>query len=430
MNTRILSLILLILGLTMVVGLGIAWWIFPTASEASPGALHWQVAIGREGDVITPSMEVANDGHGAVNGILAAGVGPPGGEFSNAAPADFAGSETCSNCHGSVYESWRNTLHANMIRPIARGDLGNAHADLSVANAPDPGQYDWAFAIGGWYKEERYAYRDAQGVIKTGEFEYNHPKKQFTLRKDAAGNLEALDWINECGSCHTTGMNPTTRAWSELNIACEACHGPGANHAKSPTSVRMYQDTTAEACGQCHIRGRDKTGKVAYPVDFEFGKPSTLMAKFNPIPMTDQASVFPDQKNSNRHRQQYLDWSKSGHANFLVGCVTCHDPHKGSLTERKADLRAPGDQLCGTCHAKQTSDPVAHSGHPAQAATCAACHMPKLIGSGSVSTHTFEAIAPAKTLQFGETMANSCNTCHKNQGVDWADEQYKSLFRQ
>ncbi|MBI3926869.1 MAG: hypothetical protein HY319_15135 [Armatimonadetes bacterium] len=343
--------------------------------------------------------------------------------------AAYAGSETCKTCHSGTYQSWKNTLHSSMVRPAARGDLSNARADLTLEGAPRPDQYDWALVIGGWYKEERYAYRDTQGRIVTGEFEYNRPKKSFSLRKDRNGNLEALDWINECGACHATGMDPQKRQWTEFNIGCEACHGPGGNHAKNPASVRMYVDKSSENCGKCHIRGRDKSGLTGYPADFEYGKPTTLMAKFNPIPMTDRASVFPDEKNSNRHRQQFLDWSKSDHAQAEVGCITCHDPHKGSLTERKADLRAQGNELCSKCHEKQTSDPVAHSGHQAQVASCAACHLPKLIGSGSVSTHTFEAIAPAKTLQYGETMANSCtSSCHKAQGVEWADQGYKRLF--
>ncbi|MHB1162245.1 MAG: multiheme c-type cytochrome [Chloroflexota bacterium] len=346
-------------------------------------------------------------------------------------PGAYVGSQTCQSCHTGLYDSWQNTLHAHMVRPIAKGDLSNAKADLTVANAPDPDQYDWVFAIGGWYKEERYAYRDANGQIVTGEFEYNKPKNSFTLRKDKNGNLEALDWINECGACHATGMDPEKRQWAELNIGCEACHGPGGNHAKNPAAVRMPVDKSSENCGKCHIRGRDTSGLTGYPADFEYGKPSTLLAEFNPIPMSDTASVFPDQTNSNRHRQQYLDWSKSAHAQWDVNCVTCHDPHKGSLTERKADLRAQGDELCAKCHQDKTSNPVAHSGHSAQMASCAACHLPKVIASGSVSTHTFEAIAPIKTLHFGEKMTNSCTySCHKSRGVDWAHWAYVQIFGQ
>ncbi len=368
-------------------------------------------------------------------GSIASGRSSEGGAYLGTPavvdPGAYVGSQTCQGCHAGLYDSWQNTLHAHMVRPISKGDLSNAKADLTVAGAPQPDQYDWVFAIGGWYKEERYAYRDIKGQIVTGEFEYNKPKNSFTLRKAKNGNLEALDWINECGACHATGMDTQKRQWAELNIGCEACHGPGGSHAQNPTTVRMPVDKSSENCGKCHIRGRDTSGLTAYPADFEYGKPSTLLAKFNPIPKTDTASVFPDQTNSNRHRQQYLDWSKSGHAQWDVNCVTCHDPHKGSLTERKADLRAQGNELCAKCHQDKTSNPVAHSGHRAEVASCASCHLPKVIASGSVSTHTFEAIAPIKTLHFGETMANSCTySCHKSRGVDWAHWAYVQIFGQ
>lgn len=70
----------------------------------------------------------------------------------------YAGSEKCKSCHKAKYDDWKNTIHAWMIRPIAKGDFKNVKADLTVEGAPKPDQYDWAYVIGGWYKEERYAF--------------------------------------------------------------------------------------------------------------------------------------------------------------------------------------------------------------------------------------------------------------------------------
>lgn len=82
----------------------------------------------------------------------------------------YAGSEKCESCHKAKYDEWKNTLHAWMIRPIAKGDFKNVRADLTVEGAPKPDQYDWAYAIGGWYKEERYAFWDEKGDIISGEY--------------------------------------------------------------------------------------------------------------------------------------------------------------------------------------------------------------------------------------------------------------------
>jgi hypothetical protein len=119
----------------------------------------------------------------------------------------YAGSEKCKACHKAQYNSWKNTIHAWMVRPIAKGDLKNAKADLTLENAPKPDQYDWAYVIGGWYKEERYTFWDEKGNIIDGEFEYNKPRKHFSIRKTKEGALSRLDWFNECGNCHATGVN-------------------------------------------------------------------------------------------------------------------------------------------------------------------------------------------------------------------------------
>jgi hypothetical protein len=54
----------------------------------------------------------------------------------------YAGSEKCKTCHKAQYDSWKNTIHAWMIRPIAKGDFKNVKADLTVEGAPKPEQYD------------------------------------------------------------------------------------------------------------------------------------------------------------------------------------------------------------------------------------------------------------------------------------------------
>ncbi len=352
----------------------------------------------------------------------------------------YAGSEKCKSCHKAKYDAWKNTLHAWMVRPIAKGDLKNAKADLTVEGAPKPDQYDWAYAIGGWYKEERYAFWDDKGNIISGEFEYSVPVKHYVTRKDKNGNLERLDWYNECGYCHATGTNYKERTFVEFNIGCEACHGPSADHAKSPKTVKAIIDKNTENCGRCHIRGRMKgdLNKLGYPVMYELNKPQSMMKDFNPEPYTALGSFFPDQKNANRHRQQYLEWIKSRH-NGVPGlsCVTCHDPHVGSLSYRTGQLKANEQTLCGKCHAEIMDNPKKHSGHRSEVASCSSCHMPYTIAAGSVPNHTFETISPSKTLQYGVNdktgkpkMPNSCNLyCHTKESAQVMMDKYNIVFK-
>ncbi|MEI9476974.1 MAG: multiheme c-type cytochrome [Deltaproteobacteria bacterium] len=352
----------------------------------------------------------------------------------------YAGSEKCKSCHKANYDAWKNTLHAWMVRPIAKGNLKNAKGDLTVEGAPKPDQYDWAYAIGGWYKEERYTFWDDKGNIISGEFEYNRPLKHYSIRKDRNGNIERLDWYNECGYCHATGTNYKERTFVEFNIGCEACHGPSADHAKNPKKVKAIIDKNTENCGRCHIRGRmkDDLNKFAYPVMYELNKPQTMMKDFNPEPYTALGSFWPDQKNANRHRQQYLEWIKGRH-NGVPGlsCVTCHDPHIGSLSYRTGQLKGDERSFCGKCHEEIVADSKKHSGHRYEVVSCSSCHMPYTIAAGSVPNHTFEAISPSKTLQYGVNdktgkpkMPNSCSLyCHTKETAAVMDEKYKSIFK-
>lgn len=366
----------------------------------------------------------------------------PGPSVDPLSGKKYAGSEACKECHEGIYKEWKNTLHAWMIRPIAKGDLKNAKADLSLEGAPKADGYDWAYAIGGWYKEERYTFWDEKGDIISGEYEYNRPKKQFVQRKNKEGAPDRLDWFNECGYCHATGTNYKTRTFVEFNIGCEACHGPSADHASKPKEVKAVIDRNTENCGRCHTRGRMKDDLKAfnYPVNYEMNKPETMMQGLNPEPYTAAGSFWPDQKNANRHRQQYLEWIKSAHNKVKgLSCVTCHDPHKGSLGYRYGQTSADARALCGVadCHADIVADPKKHSGHRYEVASCAACHLPMTIAGGTVGNHTFEAIPPSKTLQYGADektgkprMPNVCTLyCHTKEDASAMDGKYKSIFK-
>ena len=373
--------------------------------------------------------------HGVASGKMA-----PGPSKDPLTGKAYAGSEKCGSCHKKEYANWKKTIHAWMVRPIAKGDLKNAKADLTVENAPKPDQYNWAYVIGGWYKEERYTFWDEKGDIIDGEFEYSKPKNHFSIRKTKDGALSRLDWFNECGYCHATGTNYKERSFVEFNIGCEACHGPSADHAKSPKKVKAVIDRKSENCSRCHIRARMKGDlkKFNYPVHYQLGKPETLMKDLDPEPYTQPGSFWPDQKNANRHRQQHLDWVNGKHSEVDgLSCVTCHDPHKGSLEHRTGQLKGDVRELCGKCHEKIVANPKKHSGHRYEVASCAACHLPKTIAGGTVSNHTFEAIPPSKTVQYGfdeksgkPKMPNSCSLyCHTKESAADMDAKYKKIFK-
>ena len=46
------------------------------------------------------------------------------------------------------------------------------------------------------------------------------------------------NWNSRCAACHSTNLeknysrnsNSYETSWSEINVACEACHGPASSH--------------------------------------------------------------------------------------------------------------------------------------------------------------------------------------------------------
>ncbi|EEG78210.1 multiheme c-type cytochrome [Dethiobacter alkaliphilus] len=78
-------------------------------------------------------------------------------------------------------------------------------------------------------------------------------------------------WDDNCGGCHATGLNVpanlenpdliATELVADMAVGCEACHGPGGDHAADPMNedlIVSFSDMTTkqqnDACEQCHTR--------------------------------------------------------------------------------------------------------------------------------------------------------------------------------
>jgi predicted CXXCH cytochrome family protein len=109
-----------------------------------------------------------------------------------------------------------------------------------------------------------------------------------------------------------------------------------------------------------------------------------------------------------------------------VTCFSCHDVH-GS--KNPANLRAPTNEICSTCHTPggangpRAKTLEAHTLHAASSvgSACVACHMPKIettIADVKVRAHTFSFITPAMTEKYGTP--NPCIGCHADKSNGWA----------
>lgn len=247
------------------------------------------------------------------------------------------------------------------------------------------------------------------------------------------------NWNSRCAECHSTGLDKNydpasgqyqTR-YQEVNVACEACHGPAAEHvrmaqagqlqskpragltthfapplsfqfkqnagiarAPSRTTAKTQQAQQINACGGCHSR-RQIIGEPDPARPYHDQYRLTLLHDplyFADGQIRDEVFVLGSFMQSKMHQQG-------------VTCTHCHDAHSG-------DIKIQGNGLCSQCHAGSVYDTATHHQHKADSAgsLCINCHMPATtyMGIDPRRDHSFSIPAQPQT-----DAPNACQQCHQ-----------------
>ena len=336
---------------------------------------------------------------GATALMLAGGPGD-----AKAADSTYAGSQACGKCHTTEYKSWQGTMHAKMVRPAKEAMLKDAAdnwAKDSKGNAgPTKGNVDGKpykiedvqLVIGSKWKQ-RYLVKSPAGGHQFMDKQWNRMTKVWE------GYGQNNDWETNCSTCHTTGFrltaydpkNPQGQKWAfaEMNIGCEACHGPGAKHIASGDKADIFNPKTvrkseiSKVCGYCHIRGendqfltvqgrpseylphpevgqsfqpgRDDWTKwytdhviipgvnPKYPYDQAYG--GDLKGMFRVDEQSQKSGLY----DAGKHHQQYQEYIQSKHfKRNLMSCADCHSAHASS----GKPMIKPAE-TCKECHGNQ-----------------------------------------------------------------------------
>jgi len=342
---------------------------------------------------------------------------------------EFVGSEKCKSCHAEEYKSWKGTFHAKMLQPRKVGILKDA-AEKWATDGANPGPTkgnvtgapfkleDVQYVVGSKWKQ-RYLVKNDQ----TGNLQFMD--KQFNRLSGKWENYgQKNDWNTQCATCHTTGYRITAyddkakktlkSEFSEMNVSCEACHGPGAKHVsakKADKKKTIFNPANADVqaqsrvCGYCHVRVETEKWHTAQgnpredmpaPKLGESYKPGEDWTKWEGViipglqedqPFTkeytgDLKGLFKVDEHSKangiyeeaKHHEQYQGFVQSAH--FKKGgmsCITCHSPHAG-----KGKLKKVPAESCKTCHPKGEYTVEKHMPNTGQTA-----------GGLFVRTHTF-----------------------------------------
>jgi tetratricopeptide (TPR) repeat protein len=266
------------------------------------------------------------------------------------------------------------------------------------------------------------------------------------------------NWNSMCAECHSTHLeknyDPVTRtfstSWSEIDVSCEACHGPGSDHVtwarhkpgsekfeagkglmlsldeRSDSHWKINPETGSavrnkarssekeiEMCARCHSR------RSPLSSDYVHGEP--LLDHYLPR-LLDEGMYYADgQMDDEVYVYGSFIQSKMYHAG--VTCSDCHEPH--SLA-----LRIPGNGVCVQCHQADKYEQSSHHFHKpgSQGASCAECHMPPRTYMVVDPRHDHSMRIPRPDLSVKLEVPNACNNCHQDKDVEWAAGQVKTWY--
>lgn len=346
----------------------------------------------------------------------------------------YVGIDVCLGCHQfttkTLVTEYMKTGHANALSEVS-GAAPTYPENTSPTPLEPPSGTSWsdfAYVIGGYGWKARFVM--SSGSVYTAGADAQQNVADGSRVPYHMGEDIAFDYT--CFRCHTTapdeagswnGNDPDALGtFLDAGVTCEACHGPGSDHAASPGSVKppnVGEVRGLVVCQGCH--SRDESLEIVQAADGFI-----------------------------RNQQQAAEFMASQHGNgdgVDLQCATCHDPHVATHYPNAAgDGQSGFKTTCQTCHPTQQ---VLLNDAP-KAIECVDCHMPKATKSalggpvgnglrGDVASHVL-SINPApvsrdamftpdgsQLVVDGEgvgalTLDFVCLGCHTDKDLSWAGD--------
>ena len=397
------------------------------------------------------------------------------------ASTEYVGAKACQSCHQEQTQQWLESDHFKAMAEASADTVLGDFSGLVVDFKGDKNRF---------YKKEEAFYVDTMGLSgKTEAFKvlytFGHYPLQQYLVDIGNGHLQALNtawdsrpkevggqrwyhlqpneditpenpffwaghfqnWNGRCAECHSTELiknyspadNSYNTTWSDINVACEACHGPGKQHVDLARAGRFEAGYKAEESGLAYVspEALEWTYAKGDPIANPKGTPTTAHidmcggchSRRSPVQSPNEISGYHD-----KYRLQALDqglYFADGQiedevyvlGSFLqskmhaqgVTCMNCHNPHSGKLI-------AEPNQVCAQCHQPATFDTPQHHLHAkgTEGAQCVNCHMPErtYMGVDDRRDHSFTIPNPRLSIEAG--VPNACVGCHQGKDNAWA----------
>jgi hypothetical protein len=444
----------------------------------------------------------------------------------------YVSSNTCQACHPQQYATWHASYHRTMTQVVSPatvlGDFDDEHvrfhgADYHLTRRGDEfwvemddpawdGRPELAPRIQrrivlstGSHHDQDYWYQTEQPGrdlrllplnFRVQEKKWVPFSAAFLLPPHLDFDYSPSKWTQTCIKCHATYGEQVVDPLSEqvdarvaeFGIACEACHGPAAEHVEANRNPqRRYRlhlggardDTitnpaelepvrTSEVCGQCHGQWTERVPGTDLADSPERYRPGDVLAKqrmYQQFAAADPATARIDPQ-----RQQFMKYLLEQEPEYIrrsfwsdgmvrisgreytgmiqspcyrggkLTCLSCHQMHPDESDPRPVstwadDQLAPrmdGNHACVQCH-EQFASPAALTAHTRHApestgSSCYNCHMP-WTGYGILKAHRSHQIdspSVAATVQTGRP--NACNACHLDRTLAWTADRLAERY--
>jgi predicted CXXCH cytochrome family protein len=383
-----------------------------------------------------------------------------------AAEATFVGVKACARCHEKATKAWTGSHHdfamTEATEATVRGDFSGVAFEgdgmkarffrdgkrfLIETGGPDgkPTVYEVSYTFG-WEPLQQYLIRFPGGRMQAFSLAWDIPGKRWFFLYPGKRippsdwlhwTRNAQNWNGMCAECHSTnlikGFDPKTdtyrTTWSEVDVSCEACHGPGSRHvawAEVPPMGRARLENTGlvmktsgitnrelvELCAPCHSR-RTELG------DYDHRRSELLD---NHLPALLSEGLYHPDGQILEEDFEYGSFVQSKMFRMGVRCTDCHDAHT-------LKLKKEGNGVCLQCHSAPAYDDTRHhfhkkewKGRPSDGALCVSCHMPKspFMVVHLRADHSIRVPRPDLTKDLGVPNACSRSGCHADKPLSWS----------
>src|SRR5215472_15706427 len=363
--------------------------------------------------------------------------------------AHYVGSGACEKCHAEIYQRWKKTPMANVVRD-PREHPDSIIPDLKTNNVLKFTLDQVALVYGSKWKQRYFTKVGDDYFPLPVQWDVGNKKWLKYHIADTGADWWTANYPSDnmrrptgptCDGCHSVNYDIHTKQVTEWIVGCERCHGPGSEHVAHPKRTNILNPgelddvVSNDTCIQCHSQGRPRAGLIEgkaydWPVGYHVGLRLVDYWNLEDITLGQTDFLHFADGTAHKNRMQGNDFVQSVMYRRGVTCASCHDVHG---TDNYAQLRKPADKLRLDCHGQgspngaRTATLEEHTHHKvgSTGSSCIACHMPKIETEGVpgafVRSHTFQFISPEMTDKY--KMPNPCTSCHTDKSTDWANKE-------